>query len=153
MKKLTLEDIQMRNKQYICFGCNEKWFRGHKCKVKHIFLVVGLLELYEEDDDNLEQELGSPSADAAESPTKLLAISLQEMGGFPDSNTIGFKGSITGHMVSVLVDFGSTHNFICPNLAKTLGLPVEDIPNFDVLVANGEKIQGSGICGNVELKC
>lgn len=48
VRKLTPDDIQLRRKQNIYFACDEKWFRGHKCKVKHIFLLEGLLDVNEE---------------------------------------------------------------------------------------------------------
>ena len=49
--------------------------------------------------------------------------------------------------VNILVDSGSTHNFIDRKLAAKLGLQGQDSKPFDVMVANGEKISGSGVQG------
>ncbi|MCI44661.1 hypothetical protein A2U01_0065900, partial [Trifolium medium] len=62
------------------------------------------------------------------------------MNGFASVGTIRFQGYINGHPVQVLVDGGSTDNFLQPRVAKFLKLPIEPVSNFNVLVGNGNKI-------------
>lgn len=43
--------------------------------------------------------------------------------------------------VTLLVNRGSTHNFINTHILKKIGLYGEDVETFDVKVANGEKLR------------
>ncbi|WVY92398.1 hypothetical protein V8G54_031486 [Vigna mungo] len=47
----------------------------------------------------------------------------------------GSSGSIHGMRIQVLLDSGSSDNFLQPRLASCLKLPIEPVPNFHVLVA------------------
>jgi len=51
-----------------------------------------------------------------------------------------------GRDVVMLVDGGSTHNFVDQTLVKQLGLPVINDHPFQVMVANKEKIEYGGRC-------
>lgn len=48
--------------------------------------------------------------------------------------------------VVVLVDSGSTHNFIDFRVAKRLQLAIKREPNLTVMVANGVKLTTHGVC-------
>ena len=60
------------------------------------------------------------------------------------------KGNIKKN-VTILVDTGSTHNFIDVNVAKNLNLFVYPTVNIRVMVANGKKIDGIGKCHKIKL--
>ncbi|MCI36261.1 hypothetical protein A2U01_0057483, partial [Trifolium medium] len=45
-------------------------------------------------------------------------LSLNAMNGFASVGTIRFQGYINGHPVQVLIDGGSTDNFLQPRVAK-----------------------------------
>lgn len=48
--------------------------------------------------------------------------------------------NMSSHMVMMLIDSGSTHNFISDLLASTLNLPVKPTKPFIVRVANGQHL-------------
>ncbi|KAJ0076522.1 hypothetical protein Patl1_35324 [Pistacia atlantica] len=54
--------------------------------------------------------------------------------------TMRVAGRIGSQRVLVLIDSGSTHNFIDQRLARHLGLSVTPIDKFWVTVASGEKL-------------
>ncbi|CAA0810810.1 Unknown protein, partial [Striga hermonthica] len=54
--------------------------------------------------------------------------------------------------VIVLVDNGSSHNFINADLSQKLNLPTTKIKPFDVRVANGERLQCTKSFRNVSIK-
>ena len=66
------------------------------------------------------------------------------MKGITGRGTIRFKGLINGHEVQILVDGGSSDNFIQPRVATFLQLPVQSTPNFRVIVGNGELLTCEG---------
>lgn len=63
-----------------------------------------------------------------------------------------FKGLINGVQVQVLLDSGSSNNFLHPRITHCLKLPVEPIPDFKVLVRDGHALTVEGLINNVEVK-
>lgn len=57
-------------------------------------------------------------------------ISYQVMSGVIAPKTLRLKGFIKGKEVAILIDCGSTHNFIQMQVVKSLHLLVESIPTF-----------------------
>ncbi|KAJ0077923.1 hypothetical protein Patl1_37028 [Pistacia atlantica] len=53
--------------------------------------------------------------------------------------------------MEVLVDAGSTYNFLQKWIALQLGIPITASPNFIVMIGNGEVPRYSFVCANVEL--
>ena len=51
----------------------------------------------------------------------------------------------------MLIDFGSTHNFIHSKIANDLNCFIYPAPEFQVMVENGSAIKCSGKCHNIKL--
>ena len=56
-----------------------------------------------------------------------------------------FSGTINGMALQILLDNGSSDNFLQPQIAKCLKLPIELAPNFQVLVGNGHSLVVEGL--------
>lgn len=61
-------------------------------------------------------------------------------------------GVIGVQSVVILVDSGSTHNFLDPQVAKLAKLKVLEGPQLQVKVANGEKLTSKGRCEDFVVK-
>ncbi|KAK0604986.1 hypothetical protein LWI29_021610 [Acer saccharum] len=61
-------------------------------------------------------------------------------------------GSLQSQLVTVLIDSGSTYNFISESTARRNGLQPKTEGKMDVMVASGEKLNCPGTCSNVQLK-
>lgn len=59
------------------------------------------------------------------------------------------KGIMGRLVITVLVESGSTHNFLSNDIAKKLGLKSRSEGYFEVANANGEKLISSGRCKEV----
>lgn len=59
------------------------------------------------------------------------------MAGVPSTDTFRLYGLINHARMTILVDSGSTHNFVQPRVAKFLNLPVQDTLPLHVMVGNG----------------
>ena len=59
--------------------------------------------------------------------------------------TLKFKGSIGRMEVYVLMDGGSTHNFIQSKIVSMLNLPITNKKQFEVMVGNGETLRCEGM--------
>jgi len=55
---------------------------------------------------------------------ELLGISLHALAGSPAPRTMRLMGKMGAQMVVVLIDTGSTHSFMDPNIARKASLPI-----------------------------
>lgn len=86
-----------------------------------------------------------------ESEPEPTQISLHALMGHSIPQTLRVMGQIRTSLVAILIDSGSTHNFLQDRVAKQLGLMIEAAHSFKVLLGNGEELQCSTMCRNVSL--
>ncbi|GAV84263.1 RVP_2 domain-containing protein [Cephalotus follicularis] len=79
-------------------------------------------------------------------------LSLHALTGAMGQQTMQVVGMIGRRPMQVLIDSGSTHNFLSVGLAHKLGLLVEDMPIVSVRVANGEQLPCSKVIKKFTLK-
>jgi len=73
-----------------------------------------------------------PAADGASfAPTKGALVALR---GVPKYLMLCIRGTVRGQRVSILVDSGSTHNFIDAQMVEQRGIQTESFDGFSVLV-------------------
>ncbi|GKF10021.1 ty3-gypsy retrotransposon protein, partial [Tanacetum coccineum] len=78
-------------------------------------------------------------------------LSLNAFHGSQGLTTICFIGTVNGTTVQVLLDGGSSDNFIQPRIAKHARLPLEPAHNLKVMVGNGNFLQSDGLINSVPL--
>jgi hypothetical protein len=61
-------------------------------------------------------------------------------------------GVLQSHQVSILIDSGSTHNFLDPSIVAKVNLSIVSTPLLQVKIANGDTIQCFGHVSTVSLK-
>lgn len=83
---------------------------------------------------------------------ELLCISLHALTGQLVPTTLKLEGVINGRDVTVLIDGGSTNNFVLSCLAKHLGLTVQPSSHLRVTTGNGEALDCGGECLQVQIK-
>ena len=76
-------------------------------------------------------------------------ITLYALSGTPTSGTMGVMGRIRHRCFVILIDSGSTHNFIDATLVSQLYLHVDTSQILEVKVANGDLIKTQGVCEKV----
>jgi hypothetical protein len=136
-KKLSWEEMQKRREKGLCFGCNEKFTPGHRCQKPQTFLI----EAYStEEDDELVDFTGASKVDDCPEEEEPL-ISLHAIAGCNGPKTMRVKAAIGRKTLVVLIDSGSTHNFVDHKIASALQLAVTLAEEFTVKVANGEKLR------------
>ncbi|XP_077249994.1 uncharacterized protein LOC143889606 [Tasmannia lanceolata] len=60
------------------------------------------------------------------------------------------KGYTKHRPVSILIDSGSTHNFVDPRVAKRTGCKFETTLPLKVTVANGQQVRSDAVCKNFQ---
>lgn len=78
-------------------------------------------------------------------------ISLHALAGVSASDTFRLYGLISSARITILVDSGSTHNFVQPRVAKFLNLPMEDTMALRVMVGNGSVQHCEQLCPDTKV--
>lgn len=136
IRRLTPDEIASRRERGLCFNCDEKFHRGHRCASK-IFLLIA----DEEDDFALGTPLLDPITDPMVTPDPAQThITLHTLSGHLALETLHVLGLIDTHQVTILIDRGSTHNFIQEALVGVLGLRTEPTTPLRVMVGNDHQL-------------
>jgi hypothetical protein len=129
--RLKPKKLEERKEKCLCFNCDSKYSEGHKCGEKKLFYI-----------DCEEEEEQEPSQyEYVEEMTP--TISCHALVGSNTPQILKIEGYIKKKKVIVLIDSGSTHNFIHCKLAKALNCFIYPMPEFKVMIANGETINFS----------
>jgi hypothetical protein len=102
-----------RKARGLCFKCGGKWGPQHKCP------AIVPLNVIEE----VWQYLGNPAIDSNDSdsdPDELMALSHQAVNGTTAAHTLKLHAYIQQQQAIILVDSGSSHNFISEHMAANL---------------------------------
>jgi hypothetical protein len=144
--RLTPQQLEEIKEKGLCFNCDIKYSKGHKCGEKKLFYIDC------EEEEEQEQE---PSQDenVEEISSKELnpTISCNAFIGISTPQTLKIEGYIKKKKVIVLIDSSSTHNFIHYKLTKDLNCFVYPVPEFQVMIADGGTINFSGKCDKINL--
>lgn len=136
VKRLTPAELKEKQEKGLCFKCNKKFRLGHHCP--KLFMIEACNE--EDDDGDIEMEIeGREMGTFNDAP----GISLHAIAGIRAPETKRVKGKIGNIGAVVLIDSGSSHNFISEKLAKTVGLQTICGGRFEKMVALGDKLKMS----------
>ncbi|KAK2387384.1 hypothetical protein QL285_061173 [Trifolium repens] len=157
IKRLTPAELQARRDCGLCYNCDERFQPGHRCRRQFLILITQP-ENFDPDTDILANTMLNIQLDL-DPPTDLPdptfdtnpQISLHALMGHTIPQTLKMLGHIQKHPLHVLIDSGSTHNFIQDRVAKSLGLTLEPTPSFQVLVGNGEELNCTHMSHNTPL--
>ena len=161
IQKISPSQMDERRKKGLCYYCDDKWVIGHKCKTPRIFLMEGLQEVgcQNVQDFHLEEVVDAPNSQLELQQLEVdrilegvAEITLYALLGSPSPSTMRVWGRINNQEMVILIDSGSTHNFLDVALWKSLQLPLSTQDCFEVKVANGAVLQTEGVCHVVQLK-
>ncbi|GJZ40777.1 putative mitochondrial protein [Tanacetum coccineum] len=145
-KKLTQQELEEKRAKHLCFFCDQKYTPGHKCSGQMYSLeVVASEEMFEEDDDCVLTEQGMVNAIEEEELVRP-QISLNAMTGVPSYQTMRVRGYVGKQLLHILVDSGSTHNFLDLSAARKMGCKMRKMCPLQVSVANGQVMSSMYEC-------
>ena len=78
-----------------------------------------------------------------------VGITLYALTGTPTPGTMRVRGNIIGSGLVLLVDIGSTHNFVDALVVSSLQLKVDVSRILEVKVANGTVVRTQGFCSSI----
>lgn len=141
IKKLSQEEMKLRREQGLCYNCDDKFTPGHRCKSQTLFQ----LEATEDDTDPSDHE--DAEVDAVD-----VASCLHSIVGSHPGRTMKIKASIHWCTVWILLDSGSSHNFLDPSIVRRVGLLEATSTPLKVMVANGSVLKTEGVCKAVPIQ-
>lgn len=139
-----------RREKGLCFNYDERFHHNHKCKARFLLLIADREDTNLINVDEAVWEDSDPS-DAGD-PTQLAHLGLHAMSRVQTGQTFRVMGQICQSPVHVLVDGGSSLNFIQGRIAHSLGLAHSLSPTLKVLVGNGEELISTKVCKGVQLE-
>ncbi|GJW03015.1 ty3-gypsy retrotransposon protein [Tanacetum coccineum] len=141
IKWISLAKRQERINKGLCFNCDNQWTREHKCLGKFLLLMT------KEEDD-----MGVATRDGREDAVESRDISiLNSLIGHGSPRSLQLWGKISKGDVHVLIDNGSTHNFIRPDVVEKICLPIKSTKAFKVYIGSGESLLCESVCSSVTL--
>ncbi len=154
VKKLSRDELQDYIKKGLCFKCGEKWSREHRCKTGQVYVLDASSDeepAASENSDSSSEEEDHPEETEPCAENQQAELSLNALCGAPKPSTMRLMAWIGKHEVSLLVDSGSSHNFINSAIVRKVGLKGTPVSPFDVKIASGEKLLCAEIVNNVKM--
>ena len=143
LKTLIAAERDEKLAKGLCFFCDQPYERGHKCNIKktQLFLIeIPEIEEDEVDSDRVEEE----GKELVEEEIPHISINaLSGLQGYQTMRVTEMHGKVPLH---ILLDSGSTHNFLDLSAANKLGCTIEQTPVQSVIVADGNQLQCLDIC-------
>ncbi|GAV87828.1 hypothetical protein CFOL_v3_31254 [Cephalotus follicularis] len=160
--RMNQEELQARREKGLCYKCDEKYVPGHKCKRR--YLVLAAEDDIEERTETLAafdhmsvtifdnpQNHSEVALEESQFMEAIPEISIHALAGQLNFTTLRLTGRYGNHMMQVLVDNGSIHNFLKETVATRLGLSILPCKSFKVFVGNGQFLECSKKCHGVNL--
>ncbi|KAL5861508.1 hypothetical protein ACOSQ4_002804 [Xanthoceras sorbifolium] len=143
IKRLTQAEMKTRRDKGLCYNCDEPYTYGHQCTKKRLYMLMGEDEEEQEIDTEIEevQEESVPEICKEE-----MSISHHALTGCAGLQTIRLRGKVKHREITILVDSGSTHNFLDPNTAQLTEVEIEETETLWVTVGGGGKISSKAKC-------
>lgn len=138
IRRLIPAELKDRRDKGLCYNCDEKFGPGHRCK--KLFLIEGSWSDDEEDDGKEVEEI----EEKGEEENEAVGISLHALAGTQAPQTMRVRGHMEKNMITILVDSGSTHNFLSERVARRLRLQPKTDGRLQVTVASGERLTSFG---------
>lgn len=137
-KFLTQEEMSDRRAKGLCYHCDEKYTPGHYLKHKKPQLYS-----MEIDDEEFFEALEEDEHEEEEGD--IAHISVSGIAGITENyRTMKVRGIHGKRPLYILIDSGSTHNFMDPVLAEKLGCKIQPPLMKKVAVAGGGKLAVQG---------
>ena len=123
-----------------CFKCGEKYSPTHKCPAQvQLHVLEELLEALQITNSS-ENVPDSDDSDDDDGKEHVMKLSVHALEGTTSRTSMRLNGLIANQNVLILIDSGSSSNFISQQLTAKLALPTKEMPLAKVSVAGGGTI-------------
>lgn len=146
-RMLTQREFDERRARNLCFFCDQKYTPGHNCRGKIYALEVVITD----EEEGRTEEQGNEQVPTVNTMEHIDEgdcpyISLNALAGINAYQTMRVKGYVGKQIVHILIDSGSTHNFLDLATAKRLGCRMFGTNPLQVAVPGGHKLVSNYEC-------
>ena len=113
IRRLSPSELREKREKGLCYNCDKKYTPTHRCRSRYLLL----LGTDDADEQLIEGDLTDPHLDE-DIPGDI--YSLNALMGHPYARALRLEGIFGDHRFHVLIDSGSTHNFIKPTIVEQL---------------------------------
>lgn len=149
-KRLSSQDFDEKRAKGICFWCDEKYTKDHNCRKKRQLYFLQLPEEPEEEEELVEEREMDSLSEEVEifTPSQSIQshLTLHAMMGIHSFKTMRLTGSAMGKPLHILIDCGSTHNFLDYDYARKMGYKLEPTNPFYVDLAGNLRLVSKYEC-------
>ncbi|KAJ0082471.1 hypothetical protein Patl1_10882 [Pistacia atlantica] len=141
VQRLSSLQMKERRAKGLCYKCDDKWGSCHKCKFARLFFIMDCAYSEEDEPQPVQQPpllegVEVPSGGEEVDPELAPEISIHALAGSPSPKTMCILGHVNGCVIVILIDTGSTHNFMDPSIQLRVHLPSQSTSGLLVRVAN-----------------
>ncbi|XP_019239740.1 PREDICTED: uncharacterized protein LOC109219722 [Nicotiana attenuata] len=151
-RTISPAEMQARRAQGLCYFCDDKYTVGHKCNLPKQLFVMDLEIVEGEGDETMKQQSEEipPKGEWAAGEGNTPMISLCALSGLQGAQAIHVTGYSEKRPIQILLDGGSTHNFIDESAAKRLGCQIYPTKVSYVSLGNNTLEATSGVVRGFE---
>jgi len=130
--------LEEKRAKGLCYNCDSKYTKGHKCSKEKLFYIN--CEEEEEKEQKISQEEDVHQEQTLENEEMNATISCNALAGITTPQTIKIERHIKKKNVILSINSRSTHNFIHCKIAKELNCLLYPAPECQVMVSSGGTI-------------
>ncbi|RWV77123.1 hypothetical protein GW17_00062096 [Ensete ventricosum] len=146
-KKLIRDELCERSANGLYWHCDEPWSREHRCKKGRLLMIEPV-----EDEDNEPSEVGLElEEEATEEELQPVDYAVHALDGYSNPQMMKVGGLLKQQPITVLIDTGSTNNFLNSKVAAHLALQIDGCKKFDIKIADGRILNCDQRCLQVKL--
>ncbi|RWV86615.1 hypothetical protein GW17_00051475 [Ensete ventricosum] len=147
LEKLTRDELRERSAKGLCWHYDEPWSREYRCK-KGWLLMIKLLE--DKDSEPFEEALELEEKATEEEPQPA-DYEVHALAGYSNLQMMKVGGLLKQQSITILIDTGSTNNFLNSKVAACLAFQIEGCNKFNVKVADDRILNCDQRCPQVKL--
>lgn len=117
--QISNQEAQERRAKGLCYYCDDKFIPGHRCSRPQLFGIEDASDRELEDNPNQEETV-----------EVIPEISFHAIAGTSHPQTIRVLGKLQNKDFMVLIDGGSTHNFIDQSIVAQYNMPMVENKEF-----------------------
>ena len=140
-RPIRTREMDERRAKGLCFWCDEKFVPGHRCKNRKLYSLC----IIEDEEENSEETLETRNEEDLNPH-----LSLHVLQGTTGCHIVKIWGKLDKCPIFILIDSGSTHNFLNANLASKQNCLLTPIKPMLVEAANGGTMACAKLCKNLQ---